>query len=178
VTTPFDLRIRPAAPADHDAIWAIFHEVVERGDTYSFAPDISRGPALAAWCAPAVRTFVAESDGDIVATYILRANQPGLGDHVANAGYMVAARAAGRGIGSALCLHSLAEARRLGYTAMQFNFVVSTNTRAIALWQRLGFSIVGTVPDAFRHTTMGPVAIHIMHRRIDDADPPAVECSA
>ncbi len=156
--------IRRVEPADHDAVWQIFHEVVSTGDTYAFAPDISREDALAFWLSPAAHTFVAEHDGAIVGTYVLKANQPGLGNHVANAGYMVSARAAGRGIGSALALHSFDTARALGFTAMQFNFVVSTNTRAVALWQRCGFSIVGTIPGGFRHRTLGPVDVYVMHR--------------
>ncbi|MEP6573383.1 MAG: GNAT family N-acetyltransferase [Gemmatimonadota bacterium] len=164
------VQIRPATSLDHESIWAIFHEIVERGDTYAFDPGTTREAALAAWCGPQVRTYVASVDGRIVGTSILRPNQPGLGDHVANAGYMVAGTAAGRGVGAALCLHSLEEARRLGFGAMQFNFVVSTNERAVQLWQRLGFAIVGTVPRAFRHATLGPVDVHVMYRTLEPAD--------
>jgi len=99
-----------------------------------------------------------------VGTYLLKPNQPGQGSHVANCGYMVARAASGRGIGEAMCRHSLEEARRLGFRAMQFNFVVSTNTRAVALWKKCGFSVVGTVPQAFRHPTLGLVDAHVMHR--------------
>lgn len=158
------LVIRPSSPADHDALWAMLHAVLSAGDTYAWAPETSRAEALALWHPPTGRTFVAEQDGRIVGTYFLKPNQPGLGDHVANCGYMVAPDARGRGLGEAMCRHSLDEARRLGFRAMQFNAVVSTNLGAIALWQRCGFAIVGTVPGAFRHPAYGDVAIHVMHR--------------
>lgn len=158
------LTIRPAGDADRDAIWRIFHEVVAAGDTYPYPPETSRGEAMALWFPPGGWTFVAERGGEVVATYVMKANQYGQGSHVANCGYMVAREASGRGVGEALCRHSLDEARRLGFLAMQFNFVVSTNTRAVALWKKCGFEIVGTVPQAFRHPTMGLVDTHVMHR--------------
>ena len=163
-TAPVGLTIRPDTPADADALWAILHAVLAAGDTYAFPPDLTRAEALAAWHPPSGHTFVAEREGQIVGTYLLKANQPGLGSHVANCGYMVAAEARGQGLGEALCRHSLDRARGLGFTAMQFNAVVSTNRGAIALWQRCGFSIVGTVPLAFRHPREGLVDIHVMHR--------------
>jgi ribosomal protein S18 acetylase RimI-like enzyme len=100
----------------------------------------------------------------VLGCYLLRPNQPGLGDHVANCGYMVAADARGQGIASAMCEHSLDAARHAGFAAMQFNFVAAANTTAVKLWQRHGFEIVGTVPGAFRHATLGPTDIHVMHR--------------
>ena len=159
-----DVAIRPDVPGDADALWPILHAVIAAGDTYAFAPDMSRADALAAWHPPGGHTFVVERDGRLVGTYLLKANQPGLGNHVANCGYVVAPEARGQGIGEALCRHSLNAARALGFRAMQFNSVVSTNTGAIALWQRCGFSIVGTVPLAFRHARAGLVDIHVMHR--------------
>jgi L-amino acid N-acyltransferase YncA len=164
------LRIRPAIAADHEAIWRIFHEVVAAADTYVYPPTTARDEALELWFPRSGWTFVAESDGRIVGTYVMKANQPGQGSHVVNCGYMVEAAAAGRGVGEAMCRHSLAEARRLGFRAMQFNFVVSTNARAVALWQRCGFAIVGTVPEAFRHPTRGLVDAYVMYRRLDGAD--------
>ena len=164
-TTVLDtLAIRPDTPADADALWPILQAVIAAGDTYAFAPDMGRSEALALWHPPGGHTFVAELDARVVGTYLLKANQPGLGSHVANCGYMVAPGARGRGLGEALCRHSLDTARALGFRAMQFNAVVSTNRGAIALWQRCGFSIVGTVPLAFRHPTSGMVDIHVMHR--------------
>ena len=158
------LTIRPARDDDWGAIWAIFAAVVARGDTYAYPPDVAEADARRLWLAPGVATWVAESDGAVVGTYVLKPNQPGLGDHVANAGYMVAAGARGRGVGAAMCEHSMDVARAAGYRAMQFNFVVSTNERAVALWRRMGFAVVGTVPRAFRHRERGEVDVYVMHR--------------
>ena len=160
------LRIREASASDTGSIWDIFHAVVSRGDTYAFDPKISREDALAYWLHPANRCFVAEREGRIVGTYILKANQPGLGAHVANAAYMVSPDARGLGVGRAMGEHSLKEARRLGFRAMQFNFVVSTNESAVRLWQRLGFSIVGTLPGAFRHSSGRYVDAYVMFRSL------------
>jgi ribosomal protein S18 acetylase RimI-like enzyme len=158
------LDIRPATAADHDQVWKIFHEVVAVGDTYVWPPDTSREQALALWFLPHGHTFVGEIGDDVVATYVLKPNQLGQGKHVANCAYMVAARAAGQGVGEALCRHSMEQARRLGFEAMQFNFVVSTNERALRLWRKCGFTIVGTIPSAFRHPSQGLVDAHVMHR--------------
>jgi ribosomal protein S18 acetylase RimI-like enzyme len=158
------LVVRRAGDDDWGAIWPIFAAIVSRGDTYAYPPDIAEPDARRLWLGPGVATYVAESGGATVGTYVLKANQPGLGDHVANAGYMVAAGARGRGVGAAMCEHSLAEARAAGYRAMQFNFVVSTNERAVALWRRMGFEVVGTVPRAFRHRELGEVDVYVMHR--------------
>lgn len=160
------ITIREATRADADAIWPIFHHVVRAGDTYAYSPDITRAEFEATWFAPDVRTYVALAEGEAVGTYVLKPNQPGLGAHVANAGYMVAPRERGRGVGQALGLHSLDEARRLGYRAMQFNLVVSTNEAAVALWRELGFAIVGTLPEAFRHRERGLVDAYVMYRRL------------
>ncbi|MBS0194587.1 MAG: GNAT family N-acetyltransferase [Proteobacteria bacterium] len=156
--------IREIASGEFDLAWPVFREVIAGGDTYSYPPDLSLADARAMWATSPTRCFVAELDGGVVGIYMLRPNQPGLGDHVANAGYMVAASARGRGVASAMCEHSLAEARRAGFTAMQFNYVVSSNERAVRLWQRHGFAIVGRVPSAFRHATLGSTDVFIMHR--------------
>ena len=161
------LIVRAAGDGDHDAVWHIFHAVVSTGDTYAYPPDTTREQALASWFPPGGWTYVALADGRIVGTYVMKANQPGQGSHVANCGYMVAPDASGRGVGEAMCRHSLDEARRLGFRAMQFNFVVSTNTRAVNLWKRCGFSIVGTVPQAFRHPALGFVDTYVMHRTLE-----------
>ncbi|SDG09773.1 L-amino acid N-acyltransferase YncA [Limimonas halophila] len=159
--------IRPAEAADADAIWAIIDPVVRAGDTYALAPDIAREDALAYWHAPGNRVFLAEIGGEVLGTYVLRANARGHGDHVANCAYMTARAAQGRGIASAMCRDSLDRARAHGFRAMQFNFVVATNTRAIALWQHFGFEIVGTLPGAFRHPEHGFVDAHVMYRWLD-----------
>jgi ribosomal protein S18 acetylase RimI-like enzyme len=160
------LQIRRARKEDHETIWQIFHAVVAGGDTYVFDPNISRKKALAYCLDPKTRCYVALSDQGIVGSYILKANQPGLGSHVANAGFMVSPSARGRGIGRAMAEHSLSEAERLGFRAMQFNFVVATNKTALRLWKDLGFRIVGTLPGAFRHAQRGFVDVYVMYRRL------------
>jgi L-amino acid N-acyltransferase YncA len=162
------LTIREATTHDQDAVWAIFHEVVAAGDTYVFDPATPRDEALAYWFHASARPYVAVSGERIVGTYVLKSNQPGLGAHIANAGFMVARAARGLGVGQAMGEHCLAEARRLGYRAMQFNFVVSTNTTAVRLWERLGFKVVGTLPGAFRHRTQGFVDAFVMFRPLTD----------
>ena len=160
------MEIRAATEADRDAIWNIFHEIVAAGDTYAFDPRMSREDALAYWFRPDTHTYVAEKDGGVVATYILRPNQPGPGSHVANAAFMVASDAQGSGVGRRMAEHCLSEAHRLGFRAMQFNFVVSTNESAIRLWQKLGFEIVGTLRGAFRHPQKGYVDVYVMFRSL------------
>ena len=173
-----DSIIRTATDSDHGAIWEIFHEVVARGDTYTIDPKISRENALAYWFADGNHVYVAElatgrvrpnggQDRHVLGTYILRANQGGPGAHVANAAFMVSARVRGRGIGHAMAEHCLKEARTLGFLAMQFNFVVSTNEDAIHLWKKLGFEIVGTLPAAFKHPDRGYVDAYVMFRSLD-----------
>ena len=158
------MKIRPATEADRDAIWNIFHEVVADGDTYALDPKIAREDALAYWLAPGTHTYVAQQPAiGIAGTYILRPNQSGGGSHVANAGFMVSASARGQGIGRAMAEHCLSEARRLGFRAMQFNYVISTNTAAIRLWHDLGFAIIGTLPDAFHHPEKGYVDVYVMY---------------
>jgi ribosomal protein S18 acetylase RimI-like enzyme len=158
------LDIRTAGKSDHDQIWRIFEEVLTAGDTYTWPPDTTRDQALALWFPPNGFTFVAEIGDDVIATYLLRPNQPGQGRHVANCAYMVARRASGHGVGEALCRHSLDEAKRRGFEAMQFNFVVSTNEKALHLWRKCGFQVIGTIPRGFRHPSKGLVDAYVMHR--------------
>ena len=159
------MTIRRATETDRDAIWDIIHEVVASGDTYALDPNISRDAALAYWFAPATHTYVMEQAGlGITGTYILRPNRFGGGSHVANAAFMVRASARGQGIGRAMAKHCLSEGRRLGFRAMQFNFVISTNRPAIHLWEELGFKIVGTLPGAFQHPEKGYVDAYVMYR--------------
>ena len=160
------MKIRAAMEPDHDAIWRIFHAVVVTGDTYAIDPYISREEALAYWFGADIQAYIAESAGRIVGTYILRPNQSGGGSHVANAAFMVAPDARGQGIGRAMGEHCLSEARRLGFRAMQFNFVVSANESAIRLWKQLGFEIVGTLPGAFRHPEKGYVDVFVMYHSL------------
>jgi L-amino acid N-acyltransferase YncA len=162
------ITIREAREEDFEAIWEIFHVVVERGDTYAFDPEIDREGAHTLWMGPGIHTYVAMSSGDVVGTFIIKANQPALGSHVANAAFMVHPGEQGRGIGRAMAEEALDEAKRLGFSAMQFNLVVVTNESAIHLWKRLGFQEVGRIPEAFRHRDQGLVDALIMHRRLDD----------
>jgi L-amino acid N-acyltransferase YncA len=162
--SPERLAIRLATDADRDAIWEIFHATIAPADAFVYDPNTPREEAEAYWFAKGTRTYVAEQHGRVVGSYILRANRPGLGDHVSNAGFMVAPEGRGLGIGRAMGEHALIEARRLGYRAMQFNFVISTNQSAVRLWQQLGFEVVGTLPGAFRHAQKGFVAAYVMFR--------------
>ena len=161
-------NIRLARTNDRAAIWNIFREVVARGDTYVFDPKTSREDAFAYLFQKDTHTYVAEQDRQVVGSYILKANQPGLGAHVANASFMVSPNARGQGIGRVMGEHCLSEARRLGFRAMQFNFVVSTNESAIHLWKQLGFEIVGTLPGAFRHSQKGFIDVYLMFRSLID----------
>lgn len=157
-------RVRRATEADWPALWPIIRTVLAAGDTYTLDPDTPEHEARDYWMGQDITTYVAEADGEIVGTYALRANQRGLGNHVANAGFMVRADQAGRGIGALLGTHAIEAARAAGFHAMQFNAVVSTNRRAVALWRRLGFNVIGSVPWGFRHRTRGYVDLHIMYR--------------
>jgi GNAT superfamily N-acetyltransferase len=160
------LIIREIGAEEFGLLWPIFREVVVAGDTYSYAPDTSFAEARPLWTSEGARCFVALRDGNCVGGYMLHANQPGLGNHVANCGYMVSPAARGRGIASAMCEHSLAQSRAAGFTAMQFNFVVSSNEGAVRLWQNHGFEIIGRIPNAFRHARLGLVDALIMYRRL------------
>ena len=160
------MSIRPATDSDHDGIWKIFHEVVADGDTYPIDPGISREDALAYWSQARAHVFVAEQNGQIGGTYVLHPNQAGGGSHVANAAFMVAKNARGKGIGRAMGEHCFSEAHRLGFRAMQFNFVVSTNEGAVKLWQDLGMKIIGTLPGAFRHPAKGHVDVYVMFQQL------------
>ena len=151
-------------------MWRIFQAVVATGTSYVFAQDTSRDDALAYFVGAGIASWVAEHEGRVVAMYKLVPNRRDRGSHVANASFMVDPDHAGRGVGKAIGLHCLREARRAGFLAMQFNFVVSTNTRAVALWQKLGFEIVGRVPKAFRHSERGLVDVYVMHRFLDDIE--------
>jgi L-amino acid N-acyltransferase YncA len=164
------MQIRKATEADFVAMWEIFHAVVASGDTYVFSPNTGREDAHVYWLGPDIASFVAEIGGSIAGFYKLIANQRDLGSHVANASFMVAPDAHGKGVGKAMGRHCLVEAKKAGFLAMQFNFVVSTNDGAVALWQKLGFSIVGTLPKVFRHAQRGYVDAYVMHRFLDDID--------
>lgn len=158
------MLIRPAGNEDTTAIWAIMQPIIRAGETYTLPRDMNKESALAYWLSAEHEVFVAEENGEILGTYFLQANQKGGGAHVANCGYMTALSATGRGVARAMCAHSLDRARARGFRAMQFNFVISTNERAVRLWQSFGFAIVGRLPGAFHHPTLGYVDAFIMYR--------------
>jgi ribosomal protein S18 acetylase RimI-like enzyme len=158
------MQIRPATDADKHAIWNVIEPIIRAGETYTLPRDMDKASVLAYWHSSEREVFVAEDNSGIVGTYFLQANQHGGGGHVANCGYMTAVNATGRGVGRAMCEHSLGRARGRRFRAMQFNFVVSTNERAVRLWQSFGFEIVGTLPKAFLHPTLGYVDAYIMYR--------------
>jgi ribosomal protein S18 acetylase RimI-like enzyme len=160
------MQIRSATPQDHAAIWRIIEPVIRAGETYTLPRDMSEADALAYWTGPDRETFVADENGQIIGTYYLRANQQGGGCHVANCGYMTAAGSTGKGVARRMCEHSLDHARARGFKAMQFNFVVSTNERAVRLWQGLGFETVGRLPRAFEHPRLGLVDALVMFRAL------------
>ena len=160
------MLIRQSEPRDDDAVWRILEPTFRAGETYPVPRDISRKDALAYWHTPGHTVFVAEEAGAIVGTYYLRANNRGGGAHVANCGYVVAPDAFGRGVAQAMCSHSLAEARSRGFSAMQFNFVIASNERAVRLWQRMGFAIAGRLPEAFQHPRLGLVDAYVMLRSL------------
>ena len=161
------MQIRSASPVvDGDGIWAVLEPTIRAGETYTLPRNMSRQEALDYWFAPQHEVFVAEEDASILGTYFLQANQQGGGSHVANCGYATAPEATGRGVGRAMCAHSLDRARERGFRAMQFNFVVSTNEPAVHLWLSFGFEIVGRLPGAFQHPKQGFVDALVMYRSL------------
>ncbi|MFN4141987.1 N-acetyltransferase family protein [Aestuariivirga sp.] len=160
------MMIRKATLADADQVWRVIGPVFRAGETYAIEPDISREHALAYWLGSDRHTFVYDSGGSVLGTYYIRANQAGGGKHVCNCGYITAPGESGKGIARQMHLHSLAQAKQHGYRAMQFNFVISSNERAVRLWQSLDFAIVGTLPGAFLHPRLGLVDAYVMYRRL------------
>jgi len=160
------ISIRKAIAADHEQIWQILKAIILKGDVLAFAPDSTQEEMLHYWCNPSKHTYIALRENEIVGTFFIQNNQPGLGDHVANAGYAVSPDHAGIGAGRAMAEWSLEEARRLGYTAMQYNIVVKSNTVAVNLWKKIGFEIIGEIPNAFNHQTNGMTNAYIMYRAL------------
>ena len=160
------MEIRRAFSSDKQPVWQIMKAVIATGDTYVFDPETPEDEMIAYWFAPEKHIYVADEDGEILGTYWLKANQPGLGSHVGNGAYMVSPNAKGKGIGRMMAEHSIGEARRLGFTAMQFNFVVQSNDVAVKLWQSVGFEIIGEIPEAFNHKQNGLTNAYIMYRKL------------
>ncbi len=161
--------IRKARDGDFDAIWPLLRDVFRAGDTYAVDPQISKADAKIYWMTSAAATYVAETEQGLAGTYYIRTNQPGGGAHICNCGYIVSPDARGQGVAAQMCLASQEQAAALGYLAMQFNFVLASNTGAVRLWHRLGFETVGTIPDAFHHPAQGPVDAFVMYKRLTTA---------
>lgn len=160
------MKIRRATSVDYDQVWEIFSAVIKTGDTYVFNPLTPKEDLAKHWFADYMATFVVEEDGQILGTYIIKPNQIDLGSHIANGSYMVSPKAQGKGIGKLLCEHSIQFARERGYVGIQFNIVVSTNVRAVELWKKYGFQIIGTTPKGFRHPEQGLVDTYIMFQEL------------
>ena len=165
--TTASLQIREATAADFEHIWPIFQEIAAAGETYAYPRDVAKDEGLKLWMTLPRRTFVAEDDEGIQGTYYIKTNQSGPGEHVCNCGYMVATSARGKGLATAMCEHSQEVARELGYKAMQYNFVASSNEGAVKLWKKLGFDVVGTLPKAFKHPTLGFIDALVMYKWLD-----------
>ncbi|MEO8103145.1 MAG: N-acetyltransferase [Betaproteobacteria bacterium] len=160
--------IRRYQQSDWPAVWPLLQATFASGDTYAFSPESSEVDIRKAWLEAPAATYVAcAPDGRLLGTYILKANQPGLGSHVCNTGYVVTPEAQGQGVATAMCAHSQREAVSMGFLAMQFNLVVSTNERAVRLWKKLGFHVVGTLPRAFHHRRLGYVDALVMYKELD-----------
>lgn len=160
------MTIRLANPTDQEAVWHIISNVISTGDTYVFAPDSSKEKMLNYWFSVDKKTYIAEENREILGTFYLKENQMDLGSHIVNAGYMVSKNARGKGIGKAMAEFSLEEARRLGFRGMQFNLVVKTNEKAVKLWLKMGFSIIGEIPEAYKHSALGFVNAYIMYQKL------------
>jgi ribosomal protein S18 acetylase RimI-like enzyme len=160
------MEIRPFRASDWAAVWPLLAATFAAGDTYTFAPDSSEADIRKLWVDLPLATFVAVEGETLLGTYFIKANQPGLGSHVCNCGYVVSPAASGRGVATALCEHSQQFAREQGFRAMQFNFVVATNERAVKLWERMGFAVVGRLPGAFRHLRLGYVDALVMFKSL------------
>lgn len=162
------LHIREATGDDREEVWEIIRVIISGGDTYAFAPDTPKEELMRYWFAADAHPFVALLHGQIVGTYVIRNNQPGLGSHIANGSFMASPAFRGQHVGRRMGLHALKSARSFGYLAMQFNFVVKSNVRAVSLWEDLGFRIMAEIPEAFRHSQQGLTSVYIMHRSLDD----------
>lgn len=161
-----NIHIRNYRESDRESLWSILEPSFRSGESYPVDQNISKKDGLAYWLQATHQVFLAELEGVAVGTYFLKTNQSGGGSHVANCGYIVAPEATGHGIASAMCTHSQEQARQQNYRAMQFNFVISTNKGAVSLWQKQGFEIVGTLPEAYAHPSLGFVDAFVMYKTL------------
>jgi L-amino acid N-acyltransferase YncA len=160
------IQIRKSNSTDSNEIWEILKDIIREGDSFVHWPHSTRDEMLAYWFSKNKHTYTALLDEKIVGTFFIQDNQPGLGSHVANAGYATSPKAYGQGVGKQMGVFSLHEARKLGYHAMQFNIVVKTNERAVKLWKDLGFKVIGEIPEAFQHQTLGLVNAYVMYQKL------------
>lgn len=161
------MQIREAGESDFERIWPIFKSIVSQGDTYAYDINTTKQDGFKAWMTYPLKTYIVEDDGEVLGTYYIVTNHNGPGAHVCNCGYMVSSKARGRGLATSMCEHSQQVAKALGYKAMQFNFVASSNLGAIRLWEKLGFNKVGTLPGAFAHPTKGFIDAFVMYKWLD-----------
>jgi len=166
LTNPMAFIIRSYRAEDWPQLWPILRTTIASGDTYAFPPDSTEEEIRNLWIEAPLATYVACAEGTVIGSYKIQPNQPGLGSHVCNSAYVVSPAARSRGVAATMCQHSQAEAVRLGFLAMQFNLVVVTNVDAVHLWKKLGFKIVGTLPNAFRHAQLGFVDAHVMYKKL------------
>jgi len=160
-------KIRPFEESDWDATWQIIEPVFRSGETYAFSPAITEKEAHKVWIGMPSATYVAvDEDEKIIGTYYIKANQPSLGSHVCNCGYIVGDSARGKGVASGMCVHSQQQALDNGFQAMQYNLVVSTNEGAIRLWKKHGFEVIGHLPNAFKHNSLGLVDALVMYKEL------------
>lgn len=165
------ITVRELQEQDWPVVWQFMEPVIRAGETYPYAVDMTVNQARHMWLDVTEAAYVAEGDdGELLGTYYIKPNQPTLGAHVANCGYMVSEHARGRGVATSMCEHSQEEAARLGYRAMQFNLVVESNEASVHLWKKLGFEVVGTLPGAFRHPQHGFVDAFVMYKVLIDED--------
>ncbi len=160
------IEIRAAEPNDADAIWQILEPIIRAGEVFALSRDMSRDDALAFWCAPDNESLCAVENKQVLGAAYLKENPLKRGRQTANAGYAIANSAEGRGIARTLCLYTLERAKELGYETMQFNYVVSSNSRAVRLWQSLGFEVIDVLPMDFQHPILGPVDVFVMSRSL------------
>jgi L-amino acid N-acyltransferase YncA len=158
------MNIREATKEDWDLVWPIFHEIVKAGDTYAYEENTTKDQAEKIWFNAPCKTYIFEDNGKILGTYYLKTNQVGPGSHVCNCGYMVSSLARGKGLATSMCEHSQQIAKELGFKAMQFNFVASSNEGAVRLWDKLGFKVVGRLPQAFNHPVKGYIDALVMYK--------------